>query len=199
MFLWIGIILEVLVFILCPGVSILSGISGILGVFSVVLCSQRKLSQFIFSFLQLFTYSWLVFQEKLWGELVENVFYFITMILGIYLWKSGSNKGKIITRGLGKIWGSLVFLGTIVGILVLWIILRKTNDSQPLLDSITTVPAFVAQILMMTRFRENWIYWLIIDLGSIIMWWNSGDYCMVTQFIYWSANCIYGWTLWRKP
>ena len=48
-------------------------------------------------------------------------------------------------------------LGTIVGILVLWIILRGTNDAQPLVEAITTVAAFGAQVRMMTRVREDWI------------------------------------------
>jgi nicotinamide mononucleotide transporter PnuC len=78
----------------------------------------------------------------------------------------------------------------------LWSILLNTDDSQPFMDSITTVPAFVAQILMILRYKESWYYWLTIDLGSIIMWSVAGDWCMVAQFVFWSVNCIYGLRKW---
>ena len=65
------------------------------------------------------------------------------------------------------------------------------------MDSITTVPAFIAQILLTLRYREQWIYWLIIDVGSIVMWGIAGDYIMMTQFIFWTINCFYGFYKWK--
>jgi nicotinamide mononucleotide transporter len=66
------------------------------------------------------------------------------------------------------------------------------------LDSATTVPAFIAQMLMIMRYREQWIFWLIIDIGSILMWIHAGDWCMVAQFVFWTINCIYGFYKWSK-
>lgn len=196
-FLISGIILEVIVWILTPGSSIISGVSGVSGIIAVVLCSQKKLSQYFFSFLQLFTYSWLAYCERLYGELLENLFYFITMLFGVWYWSKGY-KDEILPKELSLKFNLGVFIFTVLGILGLWIFLRSTDDTQPFLDSVTTVPAFVAQVLLMTKYRENWIYWLIIDIFSIFMWTEAGNYCMVAQFIFWSINCIYGWVLWNS-
>ena len=73
-----------------------------------------------------------------------------------------------------------------------------TDDTQPFMDAITTVPAFVAQILLTFRYREQWIFWSIINVGSIFMWANVHDYCMVAQYIFWSINCILGYYSWSK-
>ena len=58
----------------------LSLFSGCAGVLAVVLCSFKKLSQYIFSFTQLFTYVVLAWEQRFYGELAENAFYFVTML-----------------------------------------------------------------------------------------------------------------------
>ena len=61
-----------------------------------------------------------------------------------------------------------------------------------------SIPAIFAQIFMILRYREQWIFWLIIDLATILLWYRSGNWCMVSQYVFWSINCIYGWILWSK-
>lgn len=179
-------------------VTIISGVSGIL---AVILCAQRKLIQFPFSFIQLFTYVILAYEQKFYGELIENVFYFITMLIGMYWWWKGydSSNSEIKIRKLSLTMNYAVIFANIVVITILYLyLLNQTDDTQPFLDAISTVPAFTAQILLMTRYRENWIYWLIIDLASIIMWAIANNWVMVIQFIFWSINCIYGLKKWKN-
>lgn len=177
----------------------LSLISGISGIISVVLCAQRKMSYYWFGYIQLITYVILCVNQSFYGEIVENAFYAITMALGIYLWKTNYDKDEVIVKIKKLTFFEHLFVGiiTLIGIFVLYLILNQTNDTQPFLDSVSTVPAFIAQILLIYRFRENWIYWLIIDLASIIMWANVGNWIMVSQFIFWSINCLYGLYKWH--
>ena len=199
LFILVGMIIQAVVFTV-TGSSKLSLISGLFGVASVVLCSSRKLMFYILGFIQLITYIILAGRQNLYGEIVENVFYFVTMLYGIYHWSRNYNDNtqEVNTRGM-TIPQSLFVAGiTYFGVIVLYNILNRTNDTQPFMDAITTVPAFVAQILMILRYKESWFYWLIIDLGSIVMWAVAGDWCMVAQFIFWTLNCIYGLYKWNK-
>lgn len=178
--------------------SWLSLVSGCLGIIGVVWVSQKRLIAYFPCFLQLGTYLWLAVDHKLWGEVGENIFYLITMIIGLFLWSMKSGNGFVIPERLSRrsfLWISGI---TVLGTLGLWLGLSYTNDSQPLLDAVTTVPAIVAQILMILRYREQWIFWLIIDVFSILMWWNAGNICMVLQFVWWTTNCLYGYRLWRR-
>ena len=79
-FILLGIIIQVVCFIF-TGDAILSFICGLSGVINVVLCSQRKLSFYFFAYIQMFTYIIIIFQQHLWGELVENIFYVVTTLL----------------------------------------------------------------------------------------------------------------------
>lgn len=65
-------------------------------------------------------------------------------------------------------------------------------------DSATNVMAVIAQLLMMLRYREQWIWWLLIDLLCIKMWFVAGNWSMVAMYIAWTINCLYGWYNWKK-
>lgn len=193
-----GILLYILIFFLTDA-TLLSLVSSITGIISVILCSQKKISQFFWSFIQLFTYSILAYRQHFYGELVENAFYFITMLIGMWLWYTSYNKEKaeIEVKSLSKSDFIITIIFMIIAITILYAFLKKTNDSQPLMDAISTVPAFIAQILLMTRYKENWYFWLIIDVASVIMWGIANDWIMVAQYVFWSINCIYGLKKWN--
>lgn len=182
-------------FIVWDGLNLLSLISGLSGIIAVVGVSMKRFSSFIFCFLQLGTYLILCWQEKLWGEVGENIFYLLTMFWGLVVWNSKRSGDIVESRELKHRF--LVAGITLGGIVLLSYILKQTSDPQPITDAISTAPAIVAQILMMLRYREQWIYWAVIDVASIIMWTKAGDYNMVVQFVFWTINCIYGWICWK--
>ena len=178
--------------------GVISTISGILGVFAVVLCSNRKLISYVFGIAQILTYLFIVWHDALYAKVVENIFYLITMFIGVFIWRNHYDDDRVETKQLSKktlfgIFGGVILLSCLIGYL-----LSFTNDSYPYLDSFTTLPAFVAQILMITRYREQWIFWILIDIGCLFLWWMIGNPYMVAQYIFWIVNCIYGWHNWKK-
>ena len=193
----LGVLLQVFAFFY-SGASILSLISGVSGIFAVVLCAERKMSFWIFAWIQLITYLILAWEQKLWGEVVENIFYAITMIGGMFIWNKYKENDKVKSRPLSKNFFELIKITCAIGILLLWYCLNCTDDTQPFMDSITTVPAIIAQILMITAYKEQWYFWLIIDIASIYMWAIACDWCMVSQFIFWTINCLYGLRKWNN-
>jgi nicotinamide mononucleotide transporter len=196
-FMIVGVMIQTLTYLI-TGSSRLSAVSGICGIISVVLCSQRKFMFYVFGFIQLFTYVILCMQQKLYGEIAENAFYFVTMLIGMYHWAKHYDEDEVAveTRKLNPAQKMWTAIGTVFGTFILFNILLLTDDTQPFIDAATTGPAFVAQTLMILRYKDSWIYWLIIDAGAIPMWVIAGDWCMVAQFVFWTANCIYGLKKW---
>ena len=66
-----------------------------------------------------------------------------------------------------------------------------------MLDAVSTVPAFVAQVLMMLRFREQWMFWIVVDAIKVVMWMVQGDWCLAAQFAFWIVVCFYGLKKWK--
>lgn len=185
-------------------------ISGLTGVVSVILCSQGKISFYLFGFVQLFTYVFCFsIPNSLHGETIENGMYFITMIVGIFIWLKNYRRDftndsiEIKSKKLSVLQHIIVAGIFVVGTIVYWIVLKNvpifgTMDSDPFVDSITSVPAYIAQILMILGFREQWIYWFILDVGSVVLAIRAGSWVMTAQFVFWTINCIYGYLKWTK-
>lgn len=192
----IGVIIQVISYVVTQD-SFLSFISGFAGVVSVVLCSEKKLSFYFWSFLQLFTFVAICLQEQLYGKIIENIFYFITMVGGIIIWNKNKREEKVIPKKLSKDAFILLLFAVFLGVIIFTIILGNTNDTHPFMDSLTTVPAIIAQILMITRYREQWIFWMAVDIASIVLWVVLGNYYMVIQYVFWTLNCFYGYYKWR--
>ena len=209
LFLALGLLLQTLAivygYITDTPDGIISIICSITGVISVVLCAQGKISFYLFAYIQMFTYTFSVaIPNHLWGEAWENLFYFITQTYGIYAWfkiyriKKDNKSAEVKGKKLNLFGWILTMSILVIGVTILTIVLRNTNDPQPFLDAISTIPAFIAQFLMVLGYREQWLHWLIIDIASVVMFITIGNWMMVAMFIFWTVNCIYGWYKWTK-
>lgn len=198
-FMAFGVLLQIICYIF-TGDGLLSFICGLSGAINVVLCSQRKMSFYFFAYLQMFTYIVIIFQQHLWGELVENIFYVITTTIALFMWLKHYNKEEkeVEARKLTSFQIFLCCIVFFISTILLYVILLKTNDPQPFLDAVSTVPAFIAQFMLMFRYREQWIMWLIVDIATLILWISIGNIFMIAQYIFWIMNCIYGYIKWSK-
>lgn len=182
-------------------VSIICAFSG---VFSVIFAAQGKISAYVFFYIQVCTYMVIAFQSKLWGEFYENIFYFITQTIGVFVWyknykqKTENKSTEVVAKKLNKIGWVITSAYLVIGTIILTIVLSKTSDALPFMDAISTIPAFSAQILMVLGYREQWLHWIILDIASVIMFAIIGNWMMVAMFVFWTLNCVYGWYKWNK-
>lgn len=189
----------------------ISLLAGCLGVCSVCLAAQGNIWTYAFGFGQVITFTYLCWTQRFYGTIAINAYYFGTMIYGIFAWKQRLNEGvselenegrserRVVPRALKpsvlvSLIGATVCLSALVG----WGLAAWTDDTQPYLDAYTTVPALVAQVLMILVYREHWFFWLAIDILSVALWLRAGDYCMAAQYIFWCANCLYGLKRWKQ-
>lgn len=198
----LGLLLQVIVYVIAPAHPI-SLVSGVLGVCSVVLGAQRNIWTFLFGFAQVLTYSYLCWGERFYAELLLNAYYFVTMLYGVWIWRKrlGGDVDRYVvkTRKLSVVALLSVCVSTLLLSIVVGCFLSVyTDDSQPYMDALTTVPAMVAQVLMILVYREQWCIWLLVDILATLMWVEAGDYCMAAQYMFWCVNCIYGYVLWSR-
>ena len=199
-FLILGLLVQVLTFVLMPDNPI-SLVSGMLGICSVVLGAQGNILTFVFGFAQVATYTYLCCIERFYAEIAINIYYFITMIYGVYCWRNrlSNNSLQVQTRRLSiKLiaWGILLI--ALFSWLTGWLLARFTDDPQPYMDAFTTVPAIAAQLLMVLAYREQWYLWLVVDVLAVMMWLRAENYCMAAQYVFWCVNCIYGYIQWTR-
>ena len=201
-FMVIMVATQIGVFIVCPD-SPLNIISGLAGVVSVVLCAKGRTMFYFIGFIQTVTYLVLAWQNNFYGEVLENLFYFVTMIWGIFVWKKNEMTNDdgtqdVIAKKFTTTQWVMSIVGTVIASIIMGYLLTQIGSAQAYTDAATNVMAIFAQLLMVRRYREQWIWWLVIDLFCIKMWFVAGNWSMVTMYIAWTANCIYGWYNWSK-
>ena len=202
LFMFTMLALQIIVFCIVPD-SVLGIVAGISGVISVVLCAKGKISFYFIGFVQTITYLFLAWQNCFYGEVLENIFYLVTMIWGIFVWKKNTTvdeEGAAYVDAL-KFTPLMWVLSIAATALATWGMgywLTTVGSHQAYTDAATNVLAIFAQILMVKRYREQWIWWIIIDLLCIKLWFVAGNWSMVAMYVAWTINCIYGWYNWSK-
>ena len=201
-FLYGMLALQLIVFYINPE-SPISIIAGIAGVASVVMCAKGRLEFYFIGFIQTFTYLYLAWEAKFYGEVIENLWYFVTMVWGIFVWKANMNQNEdgtaeVQAKKFTPTQWVLSIVGTVIATIAMGYWLKSIGSAQAYTDAATNVMAIFAQILMVRRYREQWLWWLVIDVLCIKLWWVAGNWSMVAMYIAWTANCIYGWVNWTK-
>lgn len=202
LFLFGMLALQVIVFCFNPDTP-LNIIAGFAGVLSVVLCAKGKLQSYFIGFIQNFTYTILAFQNQFYGEVMEQAFYIATMIWGIFVWKANMEKSddgteSVMTKKFTPAQWVLSVVGTVVATIGFGYLLTRIGSAQAYTDAATNVMALFAQLMMVRRYREQWIWWLVIDVFCIKLWWVAGNWSMVAMYVAWTINCVYGWYNWSK-
>lgn len=182
--------------------------ASLTGMLCVVLVAKGKISNYFFGAINTALYAYLSYKQQLFGEVMLNgLFYFPIQFIGFYLWSKKKTKTNGVTtievKRLTKN-GWLITISIAVAAIASYaLFLKYLGGKQVWLDSSTNVLSIIAQILMLKRFAEQWVIWIVINMLSITMWsiafMTSGE--SITILVMWSAylvNSIYGYINWSK-
>lgn len=194
------VLLQIIVYCFVPD-SLIGMICGISGVICVVLTAKGKLSSYIFNFIQIVTYMYIVWGLGLYLEFLENIFYFVTCIVGVFIWKR--NMTTETKQVKAKRLTPVHIMMALVSIAICTFLLGYAGkmylgNTLPYYDAFTNVMALAAQLLMIFRYREQWLVWIVIDLVCLVMFFMLGQWSMVAMYTAWTINAIYGWYNWSK-
>lgn len=179
---------------------IVDAIAAISGIFCVVLCAKGKKSQYIWGLLNIIGYVIIAWINKYYGEVMLNALYYLpSQFIGYYLWNKHSDQEDNLEGKKLSFWFSVILI-LIITICVYGykMVLDLLGGTETLLDSASTVTSIVANALMMMRYREQWLLWIIIDAITVVMWLMVGDYIMVTMWAVYLINAFYGYYNWTK-
>ena len=179
----------------------IDSIAAISGILCVVLCAKGKKSQYIWGLLNVIGYIIIAFINKYYGEVMLNAIYYLpSQFIGYYLWNKHQNEktDKVKGKKLSLVNSIILLIVCTIGILGYKLILDLLGGNSTLLDSASTVISVIANTLMLLRYREQWLLWIIIDTITVIMWLIAGDLIMVTMWLVYLINAFYGYYNWTK-
>ncbi|ACZ09976.1 Nicotinamide riboside transporter pnuC [Sebaldella termitidis] len=184
--------------------GILGFTASVTGMLSVILVAKGKISNYYFGIINVVIYGFISYNSKYYGEAMLNILYFLPMqIIGFMMWRrnnvnideSKEVKAERMTAKEIILWSVL----SGIAVIVYGIILKKLNNTLPMADSFTTVLSVTAMILMVKRYIEQWIVWIMIDIVAIYMWlFIKSDYNITIMWIAYLVNAVYGLYNWAK-
>jgi nicotinamide mononucleotide transporter len=141
----------------------------------------------------------LFFQSKLYADVVLQVFFVLSSIVGWRQWLRGNGGlGLAIApadfRSLA--WTIPAGLAATAGygaLLHFW-----TDAYAPFADSAVLVFSVIAQLLLMGRRIENWLFWLAVNSIAVPLYASRGLYLTAGLYgVYW-VNAVVSWIWWRR-
>lgn len=198
-----GVILGVSLYLGDTALGILASLTG---VSCVILCGMGKLSNYIFGTVNVVLYAIVAWKAKYYGDVMLNLlYYFPTNLLGFFVWSKHINQenNEVYKKRMTLKQDIVLGIVSVAGVLGYSYILKKLGGNLPIVDSMSTVFSVIAQILMIKRFVEQWIIWIIVDIVSVIMWiaafFTGGE--SVAVLMMWSvylANAVIMFVKWSR-
>ena len=188
------------------GDTVIGILASLTGVTCVILCGMGKVSNYFFGTINVLLYAIVAWNAKYYGDVMLNLFYYFpTNMIGWVAWIKHMDKEKNEVYKKRMTWKQDVMLAfiSVVGVLGYSYVLKLLGGNLPMVDSMSTVFSVIAQILMIKRFMEQWIIWIIVDIVSVIMWiaafFNGGE--SIAVLIMWSVflvNAVIMFVKWLK-
>lgn len=139
-------------------------------------------------------------QTKLYQDGVLQIIYIVLGFYGLYKWKFGTQKTtRFQVKSLSFYNGILATgIGVIVSFCFAYIVGQYTDASFPLVDALTTVFSVIATILLVYKYLENWLLWIIIDVVYVYLYFDTSAPLFSVLYVIFTAMAIIGYLQWRK-
>lgn len=193
-------------------ISYLEFSGTVFNLIAVLLAARRNILTWPFGIIGVILFGVLFYKINLYADFFEQIFYFTTGLWGWYLWQTtrriDKDDAKIgITTNSSRVnlywFGGIVTATALVSFLLFnihsWLPTLFPNPaSLPVLDAVTTVASFAAQILMMRRKLESWWLWIAVDIVAIGLYWYKEVPFVSLLYLIFLINAFYGYYAWRR-
>lgn len=177
-------------------------LASITGVICAVLVAKGSKLNYIFGIVNVLAYSYVSLQARYFGEvMLFMLFHFPMQFVGWAMWSKNEEIVQGVVRARRLSYRALfgIFTWSIVAIGLYSYALKIIGNTLPYANGITVVLSIVAMGLLVFRYVEQWVFWILVDLVAIYMWYytNSSPAVLLMWCAY-LVNAVYGLFSWIK-
>ncbi|MBR6423900.1 MAG: nicotinamide mononucleotide transporter [Bacteroidales bacterium] len=194
--------------LLGEGWDTLGFIVAVTGIVNLVLCAKGNIWNYAFGVIYNAIYVYIAWKSKLYADSAIYLLYYLPMqFAGWAHWKKNQNQdsGAVNARHLDRKTALvLLALAAVLIPLFAWLLSRPfIGDSQPWLDSVTTVVSILAMYMMVKAIAEQWYIWILLDAAQVVKWTiatirgEEHAALMLVMFAFFLANAVYGLIQWN--
>ena len=198
---------------------LIAAFGSLMGILSVVSSANGRILTFLFGLLDVAIYAVMCYVN--WrrggaglGNAIINGLYFVPMqFIGFAQWKKrGAEAHKQVeARRLNgrqrMLYSGLFILGTIVVYLILSAVDKDAAGQflkvAVLMDAVSMVCNILGQYLLSTAYMEQWVFWILVNISSVVMWTislrhSSDPYSAIymVKYAFYLLNSFNGLRIW---
>jgi len=186
--------------------SIFDATVSLSGVLCVGLIAIGRREGYLIGLYNSLSYSVLAYGNGLFGEVYLNLLFFVpTGVIGYVMWSRHTRQDKTVEmRQLGWMQRFMVAAICIACMFGLGLLLGlNPRQNTPFIDATTNVLSVVATLLMMWRYKEQWVLYILLNIITIVMWclrFRAGGAAGDLMILMWSLfllNAIFGFWRWH--
>lgn len=143
-------------------------------------------------------------QYQLYMDSMLNIYYVAMAVYGWFGWQATASPiGHEKVRPPIIQWQPSTHIKWLLVIVTLtltsgYYLSHFTDAAFPYLDSLTTWASLLATWMVANKVLENWLYWLVIDFISMLLYINKGLYFTAMLFAFYVVIVIFAYLHWRK-
>tara|TARA_B100000886_G_C20426260_1_gene494191 strand:- start:2524 stop:3042 length:519 start_codon:yes stop_codon:yes gene_type:complete len=143
----------------------------------------------------------LFYHTKLYSEAILYTYYVLMGFYGYYSWSNNKPKNNLTLavseKGLSFHLMAIVS-SALTAIYLGWYFENYSDANSPYLDALTTIFSFLATYLEAKKILSAWIYWIIINGFTIVLYLTKGLDIYATLFVVYFIMSFIGYFKWKK-
>ena len=194
---------------------VIAAVGSLAGVLANVFSANGRILTFLFGLIDVSIYGAMCLTDGKYGNAALHLLYFLPMqLVGFLQWRKrgAGDGGKLRARRLdGKKWllVSAVFLAGRVAAYFILCALDKEEAAGVvrwlvLTDALSMMCNILGQWLMSTAYMEQWIFWIGVNIASVVMWVltlrrspdSSFALVYVVKYAFYLLNSLNGLRIW---
>lgn len=179
--------------------KVVSFIVGVSGTICVLLVAKGKMTNYLFGTVQTFFGVVVGGYHGLIGETLENAMYLVFQFIGAKEWAENLKDDSAVETKRFHLSDWFLTVGSIA-VLTFGVgtIFNFFNGNFGYTDAFTLIVAIIAQLLMVYRYREQWVIWFALNVVSVWQFYHAGDSSMFALYVALTINTVYGWAIWTR-
>ncbi len=175
-------------------------IAVILAIAYLLLAMKESLWCWYAAFISTAIYLFLFWDVSLLMESGLQVYYLVMAVYGWYQWKFGAADHHGVHIHNWSLHQHVVAIG---GILIAslvsgFLLANNSSAAWPYVDSFTTWGSILTTWMVTRKILENWLYWLVIDSVSILLYFDRELYLTALLFAVYLVICVFGFFNWQR-
>lgn len=143
----------------------------------------------------------LFWQIALYSSMVMSLVYYLPIqFWGLWCWLKGGadGQGAKVSRSTAKEWLAVALIAPAA--IYVWgaMLGTYTEAAYVYLDASVFGLSIVAQYLLTNKRVESWLFWGVINVLSVILYWQTGVFVLAVQYALFFIHAVYGGTLWTR-